>query len=119
MMVEELGYPKALLSVEKGLDSMPHLPPGNYPTRRFDLVCFCKGVISDHPLYPLLVIECKSVPLKPEFRKQVIGYNYYLGAPFVALVNDEVIEFAARGHYEFRSGLPKYEDLISCLQSTV
>lgn len=117
-MVGELGYPKALLSVEKGLDSMPHLPPGEYPLRRFDLICFCKNIIANHPLYPLLVIECKSVPLKKAFREQVIGYNHYLGAPFIALVNDAVIEFGARRDqgYDFCEGMPRYTELIECLR---
>ena len=116
-MIEELGYPKELLVVEKALDQLPHLETygEKIPDRRVDLLCFASGIHPDHSLYPLLMIECKAVPLTEAVKRQVIGYNRYVQAPFVAIVNQFEMQTGfwteADQKYQFTAGLPTYNDL--------
>ena len=115
-MVEELGYPQSFIAVEKELSELPHLrltSKDAIPNRRADVIVFAKKVHPDHPLYPLLMIECKAVPLTPKFAQQVIGYNSVVKAPFLALANQEQVMtgFIEGGHFHFEPGLPPYLDL--------
>lgn len=117
-MVEILGYPLSHLVLEKELGQLPHLQgiASNLPVRRTDIVCFGKGIHPLHDLYPLLVIECKAVAITPKAFNQVIGYNYYVQAPYVALANLEEVHTGWYDHtkkeYSFRKGLPFYSELI-------
>ncbi len=39
---------------------------------------------------PYLLVECKAVKLLESMKRQIIGYNYYVKAPYLVLVsNDE------------------------------
>ena len=120
-MVEHLGYPLETLVVEKGLHQMPHLNinPTQIPNRRSDIVCFAKGIHPDYSLYPLLLIECKSVKLNAKVRNQVIGYNRYVRSVYIAIANEEEIQTGwfnpAINNYQFVNGLPQYSDLRGCL----
>lgn len=122
-MVQKLSYPKELLSIEKSLSEMPHfLPPDldAVPDRRADVVCFGKAIHPRHPLYPLIVIECKeSRALLDEAVEQVVGYNYYLKAYFVAVAHPQGVEWGyfdkEREKYVFHSFLPSYEELIKAV----
>lgn len=88
LMTEKLGYPKGCIVIEKALSQLPHLPVSlrkGAPDRRVDIL-----VYRNHPekgLVPLLLIECKAVPLKHAALQQVVGYNHYVGAPYVAIAN--------------------------------
>ena len=116
-MVEQRGYPLKLIAVEKELSTLtPHLAshpfkknPVKMPKRRVDIVVF-----SRETLRALLLIECKSIPLTEQFAQQVIGYNSFIGAPFVALANEgEILTGAfdpSLGRYRFISGLPHYSE---------
>lgn len=119
-MLGELGYPPALLAVEKELSQLPHLrlvEKKVIPRRRADIIAFARNIHPDHVLSPLLMIECKAVPLTPKFAQQVIGYNSVVQAPFLALANGEQVLTGyfdqAAGHYDFASGLPPYSLLLS------
>lgn len=96
-MIHKLGYPKGLISVERGIGG-----------RRTDVVCFTKEVM------PLLLIECKAAVLNEAAMQQMLGYNEKVGAPFMALVNNEkVITF----WFENKTlkqvpFLPAYKELI-------
>lgn len=86
-MVLELGYPKELIAVEKELKSFPHLFHESVPDRRLDILCYHKNEI----LSPLLLIECKAIPLTSKALDQVLGYNTFIQAPVVAVVNERSI----------------------------
>jgi hypothetical protein len=122
-MVEQLGYPISLLVVEKSLKQMPHLSPGQrqVPDRRADLICYAQGIHPQHQLYPLLLVECKAVKLTPKVINQVLGYNVYLQAYFVAIANQDEIKTgwydAAAQQYRFADGLPAYAALLSALKA--
>lgn len=116
-----MGYPKGGIAVEKELSQMPHLQSATFgfPQRRADLVCFASGIHPTEALYPLLLIECKGVPLTLRMRNQVIGYNHFLRAYFVALVNgtDTWLGWldATSGEYQWISAFPSYADLLKML----
>jgi hypothetical protein len=108
-MKESLGYPKEMISIERSLSSFPHLKGKKVPNRRFDIAVFgTKDVI------PLLVIECKAVPIDDKAFDQVIGYNHLVQAPFIALANgDLLITLVKDGStYNQVDGLPTYEHLL-------
>jgi hypothetical protein len=120
-MVGSLGYPKQNLAIEKALKHMPHLSQENYkfPERRADLVCFAKGIHPIHEIFPLLLIECKAVNLTQKVMQQVVGYNYYLKAYFIAVANSSHIRTGwfdpISKEYRFVERLPKYEELINSI----
>lgn len=80
-MVGELGYPPSLLVVERKISEISSLQRGKVPNRRVDILCYSNS------LEPLLLIECKATRLSPKMLRQVLGYNLYIGAHFVALVD--------------------------------
>lgn len=114
-----LEFPVSCIAIEKGLASMPHLQGVAYPLplRRADVVCFAKKIGDDFNLFPLLLIECKSVKLTSKMENQVVGYNHFLNAAFVALVNQFEVRtgwFDNREEkYQFISSLPSYKELLS------
>jgi len=105
-MVGELKYPKELLAVEKDLASLPHVLGDKIPARRIDLLCFLK---KEGGVVPLLLVECKEGPLSEEALGQVVSYNYYVKAPYVAVVNLTQVRFLY--HQEELSRLPSYFEL--------
>ncbi|MCX6988241.1 MAG: type I restriction enzyme HsdR N-terminal domain-containing protein [Chlamydiae bacterium] len=121
-MVYELFYPKELIAIEKVLSSIPTVDPGNMqlPDRRVDLICFAKGIHPSYPLYPLLLVECKeSILLKKEAQDQVIGYNYFIKAYFVAVAYPGGVEWGCydrkKQEYLFFPSLPPYSRLIQAV----
>lgn len=116
-----LGFPKSLIAVEKALSEVPHLKgsPEKPPLRRADILCFGKNIHPQHPLYPLLLIECKATPLNSKVINQVVGYNRYVGAYFVAIANQKTIRTGfydtKSKEYRFIDGLPTYKDLLAAI----
>jgi hypothetical protein len=101
-MIRELGFPKGLISVEKGL------PPFK---RRFDLVCYAnrtKGLI------PLLLAECKAGSIDEAALQQALGYNDSVGAYFICLAGAKEIRTLWRERGEVKSVpfLPTYAQLV-------
>ena len=92
-LIHSLEFPSAYLAVEKGLKQMPHLSLTGMtiPRRRADIICFAKGIHPACDLYPLLMIECKSVKITPKVKSQVIGYNHFMKACFVAVANQNEV----------------------------
>jgi hypothetical protein len=115
-MIHRLQYPKELLVVEKEIKELPHLSAISVPDRRVDILCYGKGIHPSHSLFPLVMIECKDGRLTDAAFDQVIGYNHFVGARFVAVVNlDEVrLGFydAIKKKYEFNSVLPSFQELM-------
>lgn len=117
-MVEELGYPQHFITVEKALREIPHLQlyGTQVPDRRVDILCFAKGISSQHPLYPLIVVECKAVKITEKVLSQVEGYNHFLKSCFVAVANENELRTgwydAASEKYQYVDMLPKFNDLL-------
>jgi hypothetical protein len=121
-LVNVLGYPPGGIAIERELASMPHLQGVSHPLplRRADIVCFTKREGGDESLFPLLLIECKSVKLTRKMEHQVVGYNHFLQAAFVALVNQNEARTGwfdrEKGEYQFISSLPSYAELLANLR---
>src|SRR5690349_17670706 len=79
--VHSLGFPKELIAVEKDLKDLPQLVAKEVPDRRVDILCYGRRV--DSSFFPLLLVECKEKG-GTFAKEQVIGYNAFVQAPFVA-----------------------------------
>ena len=106
-LIDDLHFPKELLAVEKELQSLSN---SKTPSRRIDLLSFMK---QDSTLSPLLLIECKEGNLTQRALNQAIGYNYYVNAPYVALVNQEQARFISILSPSYReiTYIPSYDQL--------
>lgn len=117
-LIYQLGYPIGSVGVEKSLRQMPHLQASamRYPDRRADIICFYKE-------HPLLLIECKAVPLDEKVLRQVIGYNLFVKAQFIAVANQETVSFgwydASIKDFRFISFIPPYIQVVSQAFSAV
>lgn len=109
-MIEELGYPPQVIAVEKSLSQIPHLAGMKLPLRRADILCFGPTI------HPLLVIECKAVPLAPKALRQLVGYNFYLKSSYIALANETELKCGwynvAKKDYHFIDHLLPYHRMI-------
>ena len=107
-LVVDLGYPPHAIAVEKSLSELPGLKGKKVPNRRIDLLCF-----DSETLHPLLLIECKAVPLKEKMFAQVLGYNAFIEAPLICLANEEgfLLRWEKDLSLNSRNQLPTYEQL--------
>ena len=125
-MVDQLGFPKGLLAVEKAIKQLPHLSDSERagaPDRRVDILCFAKEnkqkkeKLTIDSLLPLLTIECKSVKLSAHVIEQVLGYNHYIRSRFIAVANGDEMRVGwfddQLKHYHFIDYLPPYLALCS------
>ncbi len=116
-MTQKLGYPLGSLALEKNLNQLPHLKTQvSLPKRRADLIVFAKNLHPQHVFYPLLLIECKAVSLTNKVLRQIIGYNQFVGAHFIAAVNQHH-SYLGWYHddykdFRFQEGLLSYEILL-------
>lgn len=106
-MIDNLAFPKGLISVECALAS----------GRRADIVGFYK---KQDALTPLVVIECKAEALEEAAYLQALGYQASLLAPFICLAHPKGIATFWKEGSQIRSVafLPPYPQLIARLQST-
>jgi hypothetical protein len=111
-MQKHLEYPKEMIAIEKSLSAFPHLQGQKVSNRRVDIAVFSKKQME-----PLLVIECKAVPINDKAFDQIIGYNHLIKAPFIALANQKgVITLIHDGKcYQRFDGLPDYNYLLENL----
>lgn len=119
-MIEKLGFPKTSLCLERALSSLPHLKlHDNIPDRRFDVLCLTKGIHGSYELYPLLLMECKATPITKDVIRQVVGYNHYVQAYFVCVVNPKDVKLGWKDgqtkDYKFIDHIPHFEMLINML----
>lgn len=109
LMIENLGFPKNLLSVETRLKSFLS-DSQNIPKRRADIVGFFPFADT---LKPLILIECKKGPLKEEDFYQVSGYNFHLQAAFFGVASrNELMICDARKKEPAFYHMPPYQELI-------
>ncbi|HSX13309.1 MAG TPA: type I restriction enzyme HsdR N-terminal domain-containing protein [Chlamydiales bacterium] len=101
-MIGPLGYPRGLLSVEKGISQLK---------RRADIICYTPG---KEGLVPLLIIECKAEDegIVPE--KQILGYNSTIQAPFLCIIQGDKVKTFWKENENLASVpfLPAYSQLI-------
>jgi hypothetical protein len=111
-MKNELFYPKEMITVERSISSFPHLKGIKVPNRRLDIAVFG----GKQPI-PLLVIECKAVNITQKAVDQVIGYNLFIKAPFIALANGKEVKTLVKSgnRYMEKKGLPDYKILLEAL----
>lgn len=124
-MVEQLEFPMSHLALEVSLTNLPHLSShlqDQLPKRRADLIVFSKDLHPVHALYPLLLIECKAVPINAKTFRQVIGYNQFVGAYYLVVANQTSLYTGyystEKKEYEFFEGLPAYNFLKRHIQAT-
>jgi len=114
-LVENCSFPLEVISVEKKLSELPSLceRKKSLPERRLDVLCFGPELA-----FPLLLIECKAIALQDKMLSQVWGYNAFIGAPFVALVNDKEIRMGweENGESRYRDFIPTYQELIKACE---
>jgi hypothetical protein len=115
-MVNELSFPRPLVSVEKELKELPDIKDNldSLPSRRIDIVCYRK---EQDLLRPLLLIECKqSLELQPAL-DQVKGYNTFVKAPYIAVANRQELRFYFQTRYGegCLKSLPSYPELLKRL----
>lgn len=123
ILIEEKGFPKQLILVEKELSQLPHLQgkQQTLPERRIDLLCMAPSLQSEMPFFPLMLVECKQGKLTASALRQVAGYNDYVGACFVGLANAEEFRLGffdvSQKAYRFISRLPAYKELIGYIRN--
>lgn len=101
-LLEEGGYPPGLIAIEYSLP----VPKSSKLKRRADLLVFLPA---DFPSFkPLLLIECKAAALTEESVRQLIGYNVYLKAPFIALASPQGMFSVSSDR--LAAGLPLFEE---------
>lgn len=74
-------FPRSLIVKEKKISALPNLIRDCHLDRRIDLLIYTPT------FQPLLLIECKATSITIDAMKQVLGYNYYIGAPCVSIIN--------------------------------
>lgn len=109
-MVFVAGYPRELISVETSLSSLPNRDL-KVPDRRADIL-----VYTPVSLKPLMLVECKAVPLNADALRQALGYNHFVGAPWIVLANGVVTKtgaFYEKEGWVFNEGMPTFEQALS------
>lgn len=80
-LCEVKQFPKSLIVQEKKISALPNVTRRCHINRRIDLLIYT-------PTFePLLLIECKAISITGDAVKQVMGYNYYVGAPCIGIIN--------------------------------
>ncbi len=115
-MISSLGYPSELVVVERKLSELCPITSSQVtriPNRRVDILCYAK--MAQAPLAPLLLIECKACAVSGKAIAQALGYNYYIGARFVAVASafSLAVVTAVNGSLVSQNQtLPSYSDLV-------
>ena len=122
-MTQRLGYPLGNFALEKSLSQLPHLQAQTcVPKRRADLIVFAKDLHPQHSFYPLLLIECKATVLTQKVLRQIVGYNQFVGAPFIAAANQTHLYFgwyhSEEKDFTFKEGLLPYGVLLQWAQTS-
>jgi len=121
-MIHLLDFPRDLLAVEKDIRQLPHLLTlPTLPDRRADIICFANDIHPEYSLYPLLLIECKDDVLDQKALDQLLGYNHYIKAHFIALAGRSEFRFGYHDKeaacYQFIPYLPPYKQLLSMVHN--
>jgi hypothetical protein len=114
-MLSHLDYPEGLIAVEKSLSSLPHVQPSPLPDRRIDIVVFTPD--QKEGLAPLMLIECKAFTPKSDVFLQLMGYNRFIKAPWIAVAAPNTIQagYLQDREWIFRDCLPNYKGALGVL----
>lgn len=107
------GYPEHLTRVEMPMDFFA--VSGTCPKRRLDILCFQK---QEDALLPLLLIECKAKTPSPSTTAQVLGYNFFVKAPYAAVAWQDWIVMYCRNSLFYDgliSHMPSHKKLLETL----
>ncbi|HRW58716.1 MAG TPA: type I restriction enzyme HsdR N-terminal domain-containing protein [Chlamydiales bacterium] len=121
-MMETLQFPSSLIAVEKDLSSIPHLSQEVFSSekRRVDILVYGKGLHPSYDLFPLVIVECKAHKINQKTIDQVMGYNYYIKAPFVVLAAPKQVLFFQKekktGKFIQIKALQSYQNLIGVVK---
>lgn len=100
-MVEK-GCPLTFMVVERALSSVALAP--HPPRLRIDLLIFS-------PLgAPWLLVECKTAKLTHRAQLQLLSYNYWVGASWLALANSQELWVWAPGQQVVHHQLPVWKE---------
>jgi hypothetical protein len=108
-MVFQAGYPRELIAVEASLSCLPNQDL-KAPVRRADILVFTPS-----SLKPLMLVECKAIPLNAEALRQALGYNHFVGAPWIVLANGATTKtgsFYEKEGWVFNEGMPTFKQAL-------
>jgi len=108
-----LGYPASLVVVERKMAELVAdfvSAKTAMPNRRIDILCY-QGA----SLQPLLLVECKANSFNNKELRQLLGYNFYIQARFIALVNPQRVQFFDVETQSELDHFPAYNSLNSSL----
>lgn len=118
-MVENLGFPRSLIAIEKELKELPHLKNKKVdPKRRVDILAYAKDIHPHFPLYPLIIIECKAEKINEDALRQVMSYNETVEAFFITLASKDNVKtfwLTKEKKYDSCPFLPTYKELITAV----
>ncbi|AAD18727.1 type I restriction enzyme HsdR N-terminal domain-containing protein [Chlamydia pneumoniae] len=127
-LMHKLNYPKKLIIIEKELKTLfPLLMRKGtlIPKRRPDILIITPPTYTDaqgntHNLgdpKPLLLIECKALAVNQNALKQLLSYNYSIGATCIAMAGKHSQVSALFNPktqtLDFYPGLPEYSQLLN------
>jgi hypothetical protein len=101
-LVNNCGYPKALIAIEKNIDV-------NGQLRRYDAVIFSRNVV------PVMVVECKApnVTLGQQVLDQIFAYNQNLNVEYL-LVSNGMQHYCVKlkdTTWNFLDNIPNYPEI--------
>lgn len=105
-MIFQAGYPPELMSLEVHIPSFKQ----KAPIRRADILVFAPSSLN-----PLMLIECKAVPLNDDALRQALGYNHFIGAPWIVLSNNFETKtgfFYEKEGWVFNEGMPTFQEAL-------
>ncbi len=116
-LILELGYPSHQILIEKNINCLPFYkdPLIRPPCRRLDILILAKDFYKNPPFFPLVLIECKATQVNQKAIRQVLGYNYFLKACFVALASPQSLQYGwldSHQKFHLKSGFPSYLMLL-------
>ncbi len=122
-LIQEKGFPKHLILIEKELSQLPHLSARrrSLPDRRIDILCMAPSADPQNPFFPLLLIECKEGKVSPQAYLQLAGYNDHVKACFIGIANPEEFRLgyydASSGKYRFVTQLPTFKEFTAYIRN--
>lgn len=108
--LQQKGFHHSILIQEKALSELPHLKGlKQLPYRRVDILAYglFEGVLK-----PLLLVECKDKKVSQQALHQVLGYNHFVKAPYIALVSKRGYLLYDTLNNKWIKTLPDYDKLI-------
>lgn len=100
-----LGYPTSLIVVERKMAELT-ATKALLPNRRIDILCYEGGTLE-----PLLLIECKANSFASKELRQLLGYNFFIAAKYIALVGPQKIQFVDVQSQRELDHFPSYDCL--------